>query len=216
MGLPKKTEFNRKIPKQKFYDNINVSPTLKKVFIEQVESIYWKNKIAISTTNLAPGTYVTELEVIEVRLRSPLLEDNLLRQIDREIPYHILFLLKYQGKYQAWIGYKEATLSGDKAFKVNSYYHTDWLVEDDLPLKLEGLNIDAIYEGFVRQIAGDTLKAEVAGESLKNSVARDEKRQSLERRIEMLKTQIRKEKQLNKQMQINTELKKLKKELEVL
>lgn len=216
MGLPKKTEFNRKIPKQKFYDNINVSPALKKVFIEQVESIYWKNKIAVSTTNLAQGTYVTELEVLEVRLRSQLLEDNLLRQIDRKIPYHILFLLEYQGKYQAWIGYKEAALSGDKAFKVNGYYHTDWLVEDELPLKLEGLNIDAIYENFVRQIAGDTLKAEVSGESLKTSIARDEKRQSLERQIAMLKTQMRKEKQLNKQMQINTELKKLKKELEVL
>ena len=216
IGLPKTTEFNKRIPKQKFYENMDISPALKKVFVEQVRIIYWKNKIAASTTNLAAGTDVTELEVFEVRLSSPVLDDSLLRQIDKEIPYHILFLLEHQGKYQAWIGYKEAAASGNKAFKVNGYYHTEWLVEDELPLKLEGLNVDAVYENFVRQIAGDKLKTEAAGESLKESVARDEQKQALQKQIATLQAKIRREKQLNKQMQMNTELKKLKKELEAM
>ena len=216
IGLPKTTEFNKRIPKQKFYENMDISPVLKKVFVEQVKIIYWRNKIAASTTNLAAGTDVTELEVFEVRLNSPVLDDSLLRQIDKEIPYHILFLLEYQGKYQAWIGYKEAAASGNKAFKVNGYYHTEWLVEDELPLKLEGLSVDAVYENFVRQIAGDKLKTESAGESLKESVARDEQNQQLQKQIATLQAKIRKEKQLNKQMQMNTELKKLKKELEAM
>ena len=154
--------------------------------------------------------------MFEVRLNSPVLDDSLLRQIDKEIPYHILFLLEYEGKYQAWIGYKEAAASGNKAFKVNGYYHTEWLTEDELPLKLEGLNVDAVYENFVRQIAGDKLKREDAGESLKESVDRSEQKQQLEKQIATLQAKIRKEKQLNKQMQMNTELKKIKKELEVL
>lgn len=216
IGLPKTTEFNKRIPKQKFYENMDISPILKKVFVEQVKIIYWRNKIAASTTNLAAGSHVTEIEVFEVRLSSPVLDDSLLRQIDKEIPYHILFLLEYQGKYQAWIGYKEAAASGNKAFKVNGYYHTEWLVEDELPLKLEGLSVDAVYENFVRQIAGDKLKTESAGESLKESVARDEQKQQLQKQITTLQAKIRKEKQLNKQMQMNTELKKLKKELEAI
>ena len=216
IGLPKTTEFNKRIPKQKFYENMDVSPALKKVFVEQVKIIYWRNKIAASTTNLATGNDVTELEVFEVRLNSPVLDDGLLRQIDREIPYHILFLLEYQGKYQAWIGYKEAAASGNKAFKVNGYYHTEWLEEDELPLKLEGLSVDAVYENFVRQIAGDKLKSEATGESLKESVARDEQKQALQKQIDTLKAKIRKEKQLNKQMEMNNELKKLKKKLEAL
>ena len=216
IGLPKTTEFNKRIPKQKFYENMDISPALKKVFVEQVKIIYWRNKIATSTTNLATGNDVTELEVFEVRLNSPVLDDGLLRQIDREIPYHILFLLEYQRKYQAWIGYKEAAASGNKAFKVNGYYHTEWLTEDELPLKLEGLSVDAVYENFVRQIAGDKLKSETSGESLKESVARDEQKQALQKQIDTLKAKIRKEKQLNKQMQMNNELKKLKKALEAL
>lgn len=215
IGLLKTTEFNKRIPKQKFYENIDISPALKKVFVDQVKTIYWRNKIATSTMNLAPGNDVTELEVFEVRLNSPVLDDSLLRQIDKEIPYHILFLLEYEGKYQSWIGYKEATASGNKAFKVNGYYHTEWLSEDKLPLKVEGLSIDAVYENFVRQIAGDKLKTETAGESLKDSVARDEQKQLLQKQITTLQAKIRKEKQLNKQMQMNNELKKLKKELEV-
>jgi hypothetical protein len=216
IGLPKTTEFNKRIPKQKFYENMDISPVLKKVFVEQVKIIYWRNKIAASTTNLAAGSHVRELEVFEVRLNSSVLDDSLLRQIDKEIPYHILFLLEYDGKYQAWIGYKEAASSGNKAFKVNGYYHTEWLVEDELPLKLEGLSVDAVYENFIRQIAGDKLKTESAGESLKESVARDQQKQHLQKQITTLQAKIRKEKQLNKQMQMNTELKKLKKELEAM
>ena len=214
LGLPKTTEFNKRIPKQKFYENMDISPALKKIFVDQVRIIYWKNKIAASTTNLAAGTNVTELEVFEVRLNSPILDDSLLRQIDKEIPYHIMFLLEYQGKYQAWIGYKEAVSSGNKAFKVNGYYHTEWLAEDELPLKLEGLNVDAVYENFVRQIAGNKLNTQTDGESLKESVARDEHRQALQNQIASLQIKIRIEKQLNKQMKI--ELKKLKKEMEEL
>jgi len=214
LGLPKTTEFNKRIPKQKFYENMDISPTLKKVFVEQVKIIYWKNKIAASTTNLAAGSEVTELEVFEIRLNSPVLDDGLLRQIDREIPYHILFLLEYEGKYQAWIGYKEAAAPGNKAFKVNGYYYTEWFVDDELPLKMEGLNIDAVYENFVRQIAGDKLSIEKTGESLKESVEREEQRQTVQKQIEALKAKIKKEKQLNKQMEMNNELKKLKRELE--
>lgn len=215
IGLPKSTEFNRRIPKQKFYENISVSPTLKRVFIDQIKVIYWRNKVATTTMNLAAGDTVTELEVFEIKLNGQRLDESVLRQIDKEIPYHILFLLEYEGKYQAWTAYKEAAASGSNAFKVGTYYHTDWLPEDELPLKVEGLSVDKVYENFVRQIAGDALRSEASKpESLKESVERDNRRQELEKQIAALKTKVRKEKQLNKQVQLNAELKKLRKELE--
>ena len=213
-GLPKTTDFNKRIPKEKFYENLNVTPTIKKCFIDQIKVIYWRNKIASSTTNLAAGSTVTEIEVFEVRLKTNILDEAVLRQIDKEIPYHILFLLEYDGKYQAWTAYKEAS-TGNTAFKVNQYYHTDWMTEDELPLKLEGLNVDTVYENFVYQIAGDTLQAN-GNESLQDAVERDEKVKNLKKQIEVLQAKIRKEKQLNVQMKLNSELKKLKKELEVL
>lgn len=217
IGLPKSTEFNRRIPKQKFYENISVSPTLKRVFIEQIKVIYWRNKVTATTMNLAAGENVTELEVFEVKLNGQQLDESVLRQIDKEIPYHILFLLEYDGKYQAWTAYKEAAAFGSNAFKVGTYYHTDWLPETELPLKVEGLSIDKVYENFVRQIAGDALRSEEGKtESLKESVERDNRRQELEKQVAALQTKVRKERQLNKQVQLNAELKKLKNELEEL
>ena len=215
LGLPKSTEFNKRIPKQKFYDNLNVSPALKRSFIDQIKVIYWANKIAAATLNLAEGKNVTEIEVFEVRLNVPTLDEAVLKQIDREIPYHILFIMEYEDKYKAVIGYKEES-SGNTAFKVNCYYSTEWMNADALPLKLEGLSVDSVYENFVRQIAGNALAASTSGETLKESVDRDENRQALQTQIVKLQKKIKSEKQLNKQMELNAQLKKLKKELEVL
>ena len=213
LELPRSTEFNKRIPKQKFYENLQITPALKKSFVDQIKVIHWKNKIAATTINLAPGEHVTELEVFSIRLNGGSLDEAVLRQIDREIPYHILFLLEYEGKVQAWIGYKETSGSGNVAFKVNRYYHTEWMPPQDLPLRMEGLTIDAVYENFVRQIAGDTLEGGQS-ETLKESVDRSEKKAQLEKQIALLQNKMRKEKQLNIQMKLSAELKALKKELE--
>lgn len=215
LGLPQSTEFNKRISKQKFYEEIEITSALKRIFIDKIRAIYWKNKLAATTLNIAAGERVTEIEVFEVRLAEPVLDEAVLKQIDKEIPYHILFLLEYDGKYQAWIGYKEATESGKNAFKVTRYYHTDWMEEEDLPLQIEGLNIDSIYDNFVRQIAGDALQADKS-ESLKESVEKETLRLNLQKQISTLEAKMRKEKQLNRQMQMNAELKKLRKELDSL
>ena len=212
LGFPVSTEFNKRIPKQKFYENLDVSPTLRRVFVDQIRIVYWRNKLAASTLNIAAGEVVSEVEVFEVRLNEPKLDEAVLKQIDKEIPYHILFILTCDGKAQAWIGYKEAAASGSNAFKVNRYYHTDWMPEDELQLHIDGLNMDAVYESFVRQIAGDKLLSE-SGESLKESVERDEKKKQLEKQIAALESKMRREKQLNRQMEINAELKRLRREI---
>lgn len=211
LSLPPSTEFNKRIPKQKFYENIEVSPAVKRIFVEQIRIIYWRNKLAAATLNLAAGDAVTEIEVFEVKLNAPQLDETVLRQIDKAIPYHILFVLTYEGKAQAWIGYKEV-VSGGHTFKVNRYYHTEWVPENELQFTISGLNMDAVYESLVRQIAGERLQA-APNESLKESVGRDEERRRLEKQIAALENAMRKEKQLNRKMELNAELKKLRKEL---
>ena len=211
LGLPMNTEFNKRIPKQKFYENIAVTPAMKRAFVEQIKIIYWRNKIATTTLNLAAGEQVTEIEVFEVRLSAPKLDESVLRQIDREIPYHILFLLEYEGKYRAVIGYKEAA-AGKTAFKVDRYYSTDWLDKDDLPVHLEGLTLDAVYENFVRQIAGDVL-VEENGTTLKESIEQQKQREQLEKQIAALEAKIRKEKQPKKKFEMVQKIKMLKERL---
>ena len=215
INLPKSTEFNKRIPKQKFYEKLNVTPALKRSFIDQIKTVIWRNKIAESTINIASGKTVTEIEIFEIQLNSSELDTDVLKLIDKEIPYHIVFILSFDGKYQAWTAYKEEAASGNSAFKVDTYYHTEWVAEEELPLKADGLDIDRVYENFVRQIAGDALK-NVNDESLKESVEREKRREQLKKQIAVLEAKMRKEKQFNKQVEMNGQLKRLKKELEVL
>ena len=208
-GLPDSTLFDRRVPKQKFYENLPITAALKRSFVDEIVSIRWRNKLAATTLNLAKGAAVTEVEVFEIELTGERLNEDVLRQMDSLIPYHLLFMLSNAGRAQAWIGYKEATAMGEKAFKVSRYYHTDWMPRESLRLTLAGLNMDAVYENLVRQIAGDTLQAD-SGESLKESVARDEVKERLEKQIATIESKMRKEKQLNRRMEMNAELKRIK------
>lgn len=214
LGLPDRTEFNKRIPKQKFYEHMELPATLKRVFVEQIRMVWWRNKLAATTVNIAAGDVVTEIEVFEVCLQQPRLEEAILRQMDREIPYHILFLLTCEGKEQAWIGYKEAT-AGGAAFKVSRYYHTDWVPEGSLRFSIGGLNMDAVYASLVRQIAGDKLQTDF-GETLKESIERNERTTQLEKQIATLETKMRKEKQLNRRMEMNAKLKWIKSRIQCL
>jgi hypothetical protein len=221
LSLPKSTKFNKRIPKQKFYDNLSLTPKLKRAFIEQISVIYWRNKLACTTLNVDMGEKVTEIEVFEIKLNQLSLDLGILQLIDKEITYHILYLLEYRGEYQAWIGYKEPSLAKVDTFKVTSYYHTEWLPLDRLFLKLDGLNMDAIYDNLIRQIAGTRLDSEKESSSgtkasIKDAIDRDDKRQKLLKQIAILKTKVNKEKQFNIQVKLNSELKQLRKELEEL
>lgn len=95
------------------------------------------------------------------------------------------------------------------AFKVCRYYHTEWVPDDALHFRIDGLRMDAVYESLVCLIAGNALQAG-SGESLKDSVERDEKKKLLEKQIATLENKMRREKQLNRQMEKNMELKKRK------
>ncbi len=213
--LPRGTVFNRRIPKQKFYENLSVNAELKRVFVEQINMIYWKHKICPSTANIAAGETVSEIEVIEIRLNQSSLDKRVLQLIDREIPYHILFLLTYENRAQAWMGYKEQSQGGTAAFKPGTYFNTPWVNSDELSLRLNGLNMDAVYEGFIRQIAGKRLESK-PGIDLKEAVARNAQRLKLQKEIAALENKVRREKQFNRQVELNGELKRLVKELEEL
>lgn len=213
LELPSGTTFNRRIPKQKFYENITISVELKRIFVEQIYGIYWRNKISPSTVNIAAGGTVSEIEVIDIRLNQPSLDKRILQLIDRGIPYHILFLLMYEKQVQAWIGYKEECWGGTSTFKTGTYYNTEWQPMNELSLRLDGLNMDSVYAGFIRQIAGERLEDKSGGD-LKDAVARDEQRQKLQKEINALENKVRREKQFNIQVALNGELKRLKRELE--
>lgn len=78
---------------------------------------------------------------------------------------------------------------------------------------MRGLDMDKVYEGFVRQIAGDRL-TNGENESLQESVQRQQEKENLKKQIDRLAKAVRREKQFNRQVELNSELKRLKKILD--
>lgn len=209
LNFPKSTVFGRRIPKQKFYENLDVTPEIKQLFVEQVRLITWENKLSSVTMNIAPGDTVEEIEVIHIKLTGQSLDKRVLTLMDKQIPYHILFILERVDElFQIVVSYKEASLSGANAFQLKQSYHTDWMVREALTIPLLGLDMDSLYENVVRSIAGDAIAAPEA-ESLKEAVEQTQEREKLERESEKLRAKMKKEKRLAKQMEIRREIQRL-------
>lgn len=207
--FPKSTEFNKRIPKETFYTNLSMNTSLKRVFIDEVKNIYWKNKIAPSTVSISQGTDVLEIEIFVIELKEKNYSAEILKQIDKAIPYHIIYALKFEDKIQYAAGYKEVTSNGSS--KVVKYYSTQWMNDSDISINLIGLNTDRTYENIIRLIAGDSI--EFKSESLSEDILKSNERQKLQKEIDKLTRQAKNEKQPNKKFELMQRINKLKGEL---
>jgi len=202
LGLPKSTEVNYRITKEKLYAKAALTPQERNIVKDHIESIIWRNKLADNTVGISVGETISEIQVFEINLRQRELDKRVLATIAKAIPYKILFILTYSGEAQAWV---EAA---------DTFYNTDWQPIDDLKLNLDGLNLDTVYENLARRIADGRLGNDGDIEEVVN---RDKRRQKLEREIAALEKKRDREIQFNKQVEMNAEIKrmkKLKKELE--
>jgi len=210
LNFPKTTEFNKKIPKQKFYNKLKVSNALEQQFVKEIETIIWKNKLSVETLNISVGTTVKEIEIIEINLKEQNISKNIIEIIDREIPYHIVFILRFKSLAQIYISFKEDSKNRENKFKVNSYFKTEWLSYEELSLEITGLTLDKIYENFIIQIAGNRLQVK-NGKDIKDAVLEAREKERLESLAMGLDNKIKNEKQFNLQVKLAGELRKVKK-----
>ena len=201
LGLPRTTQVNRRVAKEKLYQNAALAPQTREMIKDQIDSVFWRNKLADSTMAISAGETVAEIQIFEIQLRQRELDKRVLPAIAKAIPYKILFILVFGDEAQLWI---EAA---------GMFYNTDWQPLGGFALKFEGLNLDAVYENLARQISGGRLGTDG---DIEEAVDCDKKRQKLERDIAALGKRLLREKQFNKQVELNGELKRLKKELEEL
>ena len=201
LGLPRSTEVNRRVAKEKLYQNAALVPRTREMIKDQIDSVFWRNKLADSTMAISAGETVAEIQIFEIQLRQRELDKRVLPAIAKAIPYKILFILVFGDEAQVWI---EAS---------GTFYNTDWQPLGGFMLKFDGLNLDAVYENLARQISGGRLGTDG---DIEEAVDRDKQRQRLERDIVALEKKLLREKQFNKKVELNGELKRLKKELEEL
>ncbi|MFD1954594.1 DUF4391 domain-containing protein [Paenibacillus thailandensis] len=209
--LPSSTLVNRKIPKNKFYEKLQANYHLRELFTDQVESIIWKHKLSKDTIRLEPKEDIEEIQIFEVQLKEQSYSLELLRSMDKAIPYPILHVLMYEGQAKLAMAYKERNQSDDNRSVVRSYHETGWQPVESIKLDiLQGLDLKAVYENIIRQLLPIKVKPEIELTAVLERQAQIDK---LTQECQRLESKIRVEKQFNKKVELNMELQRKRKVL---
>lgn len=204
LGLPPSTEVNKFVAKQKFFDRADLSPAVRQSFTSDIDKIVWANKIAPKTMNISASGGIEELEIFHIKLKTDRFNEKVLEAIDKAIPYYILFVLEYNGKFQLWLGYKEKNANGANKTNIIRYFNSDWQREPQI--FLQGNTLNSIYENFLSQLSNNLINP-ASEQDIKTKVNKTLEIQKLEKQIEKLTRKMLAEKQFNRQCEIRSQIK---------
>lgn len=191
LKLPKEAFVNKFIAKAKFYEKGNMNAKIHKEFVDKVQRITWMYKLAESTIGISKTVSVTEIQIFEIELKELSIPKNILKIIDKSIPYQILYRFIYSNNVAYGITLKENT-------NVNNYYFCDW--NADIVFDFTGIDLEKVYQKLV--------KAFIRGEahskgSFSDIIDVDNKIKALKAEIGTLECKISKDKQFNRKVEIN-------------
>lgn len=213
LNFPSTTIVNKPVPKNAFYGRSNDS-SLREFLTREFESIVWLYKLAPATLNVEDGEYVHEIDVFYCRMKENEYSIKPFSVMDELLPRHTVFLIEYGGKFDLLMHHKEISfVHGEQKWKCGVDELKRDIRIDASTLNIQGQSMDAVYNGLLSQISG--LSASTR-EEYKELVDIRKQIESIQKQILMLQKRIKAEKQFNRQMELNTEVRQLRKEITLL
>jgi hypothetical protein len=209
---PKSAAFGRVVPKNKIYEHAGANTALKDLFVREVDQIVWRFKLAPETTNLDATSTVSEIQVFGISLKTENLDEAVLRAIDKAIPFPLIFELNWRGTRKATAAFKRPSEADGSKWVISEYFATGWAPEDGprQPLPV-ALDLGALYDRLLTAMMPAPVQI---SEDIRTRVNRMEAIRAKTREMERIKTRLAREKQFNKRVTINAELRAAKQELE--
>lgn len=197
-NLPKECNVNKFIPKKTFYKKVNISKVIQQEFIDKVEKIIWKYKISEENINISKTENVEEIEIFELVLKEKYEEKNIIKVITKEIPYPILFFVKFNEEFQYAIKYKD------------NIYFSEW--NNNIKFNFVDFNLEKVYENIVKAITNieDNI------EDIEEELDKQQEIIKIQNEINKLENQIKKEQQFNRKVELNKRKLELKQKKEKL
>lgn len=196
--LPKECEVNKFIPKKTFYERVNIYNQIKEEFTEKLSKIYWKYKLSEDTINIPKTENIEEIEIFELELKEKYSAKNIIKVITKNIPYPILFYIKYEDEFQYAIKYNE------------DIFFSEW--NDKLEFNFSAINLKVLYDNIIKTITDISESIQ----NLDSEIERQNKINKLNNEIAKLQAKMKNEKQFNIKVQYNEQIRNLKKEIEEL
>lgn len=211
---PSQAAVGRAVAKSKIYAHAKPTAALRALFVEQVESITWAYKLSPETINLPAKPAVPEIEVFEVALKLPDISHSVLRCIDKAMPRPILFNLRFEGHTKPIAAYKRPSDAASDQWVLGDYHAAPWQKDGESRLALPmALDLQSLYEQLLRQHLPVPSRA---GESLRDQLDRLAALAAKQAAAAKLEARLSAEKQFNRKVEINAQLRTIRTELEAL
>ena len=211
-AYPPNAAFGRVLPKSKIYERAQPTAKVKELFVRQVEQIVWQYKLAPETINVEGTLAAPEIQVVSITLKNDELKLDVLHCIDQAIPFPLIFELHHAGNVNPIATYKRPNEADATKWVVSQYFSPGWMPEDaqrqPLPVVFD---LEALYAQLLAPLLPYPPRH---GETLQEQVDRMEQIGQLQRELERCETRLAKEKQFNRKVAINAELRKLRIRLE--
>ena len=213
LSFPTSTIVSKPVPKNAFYGRSNDS-SLREFLTREFEGIVWLYKLVPATLNVEDGEYVHEIDVFYCRMKEDKYSIKPFSAMDELLPRHTVFIIEYGGKFDLLMHHKEmSVVHGEQKWKCGiGEQKRDVLIESNT-LNIQGQSMDAVYNGLLSQISGLSVSTK---EEYKEQVDLRKQIESIQKQIMTLQKRIKAEKQFNRQMELNTEVRQFRKEMTLL
>ena len=199
-GLPQATEIKKQHPKIAIFAKFDLKPSQRESFDADIARIDIVAVVSPTTVPaVAEGENIKEFYVLAVQLKHKDYDSKNIAMLSRLIPQKMVIALHFEEQVQFAVSHTKLITS-------------DW--ESDTPdlsfLTLNGLNLDTVWDNIVISIGDIHIEGE---NTLSEQIKIEDVRVKLKAQIATLTQKLNKEKQFNRQIEINVEIKALRKQL---
>ena len=200
--LPKSTEIRKPIHKKLIYQKFatELSGDKKDKFDADISRIIITNEISEASVNIRATDKVPSMFVVQIELKTKSYNDRNIILTSKLFGQNLLLVLHYEDEYQLAI-YETKLLK------------SDWKSEDEFSLKLNGLDLSAVWDNFVTQVSGIEVEE---GNTLDEQISKEAEKEKLRKQIDDLERKARKESQSKRKFEMFQQIKTLEKKLEAL
>ena len=211
-SFPPQTAFGKPVPKSRIYTHAAPSRRVKELFVSQLSEIVWAHKLSPETLHLPARPGVPEIQIFDLHLKTATLDDDVLHAIDRAVPYPVIHRLHSEKGTAISAAFKRPSEADSSQWVVGARFTSAYsMPKAEEPPLPTAIDLSRLYAALFAPLLPLTARQ---GEPLSGHVARCEAYLRLCRQIDQLTARLHREKQFNRKVEINQQLKPLQAELE--
>lgn len=198
LGLPQTTEVRKALPKAGICKQFGWNSSQRECFDADVSRLDFVNWISPRTLPaIAEGKEVKEIFVVEVTLKRRDIDIKNIELLGKCIPQKIVYLMRFEDETMLGVYHSKLFL-------------TSWQRTEGTSLRIDGLDFDRVFLNFMSQISGYRIETP---DSIPEIIELENQIAKIRREAEALQKKVRNEKQFNRQIELNSKARSLKRSI---